>query len=121
MDAKRLARIRQFLVYRGIAERAEDGGLTVNVYTDEIFVHQAHGFAYYSFFASIEDGVVQDDIGRTTGKGLRMIVVHAITKHGPLATYDQGVPIEAGWFSKEDSGRGKQGGKGFEMKPENTA
>lgn len=31
-----------------------------------------------------KDGVVHDGFGRTTGEGLRMIMVHAFTKFGPL-------------------------------------
>lgn len=69
LDADRLARIRRFLVEMDIAKRAEDAGLAVIVYMDESFVHQAHG-SPYSYFPSDEDGVVQDGIGRTTGKGL---------------------------------------------------
>ncbi|CAB1117802.1 unnamed protein product [Ectocarpus sp. CCAP 1310/34] len=66
---------------------------------DESFVHQAHGSPYY-YFASDENGVVQDGIGRTTGKSLRMIMVHAVTKWAPLAKFCDGFPIEEGWFKE---------------------
>ncbi|CAM9886349.1 unnamed protein product, partial [Hapterophycus canaliculatus] len=84
LNAERLARIRLFLVEMDLAKKAENSGLAVIVYMDESFVHQAHGSSY-SYFPSDEDGVVQDGIGRPTGQGLRMIMVHAITKWGPLA------------------------------------
>lgn len=92
LDADRLARIRLFLVEMDLAKKAEDAGLAVIVYMDESFVHQAHGSAY-SYFPSDEHGVVHDGIGRTTGKGLRMIMVHTITKWGPLAQVSDGFPI----------------------------
>ncbi|CAB1111725.1 unnamed protein product [Ectocarpus sp. CCAP 1310/34] len=120
LDAARLARIRRFLVEMDIAKRAEDAGLAVIVYMDESFVHQAHG-SPYSYFPSDEDGVVQDGIGRTTGKGLRMIMVHAITKWGPLAKLCDGFPIEEGWFKSKGGGKGKRGGKDFNLEDEETA
>ncbi|CAB1121123.1 unnamed protein product [Ectocarpus sp. CCAP 1310/34] len=113
LNAERLARIRRFLVEMVMAKRAEDAGLAVIVYMDESFVHQAHG-SPYSYFPSDDDGVVQDGIGRTTGKGLRMIMVHAITKWGPLAKLCDGLPIEEGWF--KETGSGKK-----EMEDEETA
>ncbi|CAB1103515.1 unnamed protein product [Ectocarpus sp. CCAP 1310/34] len=113
LNAERLAPIRRFLVEMDTAKRAEDAGLAVIVYMDESFVHQAHG-SPYSYFPSDDDGVVQDGIGRTTGKGLRMIMVHAITKWGPLAKLCDGLPIEEGWF--KETGSGKK-----EMEDEETA
>ncbi|CAN0419128.1 unnamed protein product [Ectocarpus fasciculatus] len=113
LNAERLARIRRYLVEMDMAKRAEDAGLAVIVYMDESFVHQAHG-SPYSYFPSDENGVVQDGIGRTTGKGLRMIMVHAITKWGPLAKFCDGFPIEEGWFKETGSGKKK-------MEDEDTA
>ncbi|CAB1118710.1 unnamed protein product [Ectocarpus sp. CCAP 1310/34] len=92
LNEERKNRIRLFLVKMDLAKRAEDAGVAVIVYMDESFVHQAHGSAY-SYFPSNDKGVVQDEIGRTTGKGVRMIMVHAITKHGPLAELQEGFPI----------------------------
>ncbi|CAB1120439.1 unnamed protein product [Ectocarpus sp. CCAP 1310/34] len=85
---------------------------------DESFVHQAHGSAY-SYFPSDDKGVVQDGTGRTTGKCLRMIMVHAITKHRPL----EGFPIREGWFkAKENRAKKiKPGEADFEMSDEQTA
>ena len=37
-----------------------------------------------------EAGVVQDGMGRTSGKGLLVIMVHAVTKDGPLVSRDTG-------------------------------
>eukprot|EP00903_Cladosiphon_okamuranus_P012038 g11303.t1 len=62
-----------------------------------------------------------DGIGRTTGKGLRMIMVHAITKWGPLAKLCDGFPIEEGWFKTKGGGKGKRGGKDFSLEDEETA
>lgn len=67
------SRIRPFFAKMDLAERAEEAEEVVIVYMDESFVQQAHGSAY-SFFPSDEDGVVQDGIDRTTGKGLPIIL-----------------------------------------------
>ena len=92
----------------GSALSEEKDGSHVIVYMDESFVHQLHGSAY-SYFLADENGVVQDGIGRTSGKGLRLIMVHAITKEGPLVGLtDDGQPIEEGWFKKRGNGKGKQ-------------
>ena len=44
------------------------------VYMDETLVHQLHG-SDYSYFFMDEAGVLQDGMGRTSGKGLRVIMV----------------------------------------------
>ena len=93
LNEKGKKRIRLFLVRMDLAKRAEDAEGRSHC----VFVHQAHASAY-SFFPVDSDGVVQDGIGRTTGTGLRMIVVHAITKHGPLAKQDEGFPVREGWL-----------------------
>lgn len=122
LNEERKNRIRLFLVKMDLAKRAEDAGVAVIVYMDESFVHQAHGSAY-SYSPSDDKGVVQDGIGRTTGKGLRMIMVHAITKHGPLAELQEGFPIREGWFkAKENRAKKiKPGEADFEMSDEQTA
>ncbi|CAN0283484.1 unnamed protein product, partial [Ascophyllum nodosum] len=85
LDEKRLTRIRMFLAEMDRAKRAEDAGEAVVVYMDESFVHQAHA-SVYSYFLADKNGEVDSAFGRTTGKGQRMIIVHAITKWGPLKT-----------------------------------
>ena len=76
------------------------------VYMDETLVHQLHG-SDYSYFFMDEAGVLQDGMGRTSGKGLRVIVVHAITKDGPLDSRDAGYfPIAKGWFKTKAGSRG---------------
>lgn len=75
---------------------------------DESFSHQLHGSAYSYFFTG-EHGVLQDGMGRTLGKGQRLIMVHAITKQDPLAACDDaGLPVQKGWFKPEESGKGRQ-------------
>ena len=121
LDGKRLARIRRFLVEMDRAVKEENKDEAVIVYMDESFVHQAHGSAY-SYFFTDENGVVDDGFGRTTGKGLRMIMVHAITKHGPLVSRDSNVvPIQEGWFKPKCKGKGREGSSDFQMKDEDTA
>ncbi|CAB1120820.1 unnamed protein product [Ectocarpus sp. CCAP 1310/34] len=122
LNEERKNRIRLFLVKMDLAKRAEGAGVAVIVYMDESFVHQAHGSAY-SYFPSDDTGVMQDGIGRTTGKGLRMIMVHAIAKHGPLAELQERFPIREGWFKAKEN-RAKKinpGEADFEMSDEQTA
>ncbi|CAB1100446.1 unnamed protein product [Ectocarpus sp. CCAP 1310/34] len=88
LNAEKLARIRRFFVEMDMAKRAEDAELAVIVCMDE------------SLSTRLIDG-----IGRTTGKGLHMIMVHAITKWGPLAMFCDGFPIEEGWFKETGSGK----------------
>lgn len=85
----------------GGALSEEEAETAVIVYMDESLVHQLHGSAYSYLFMG-EAGVVQDGMGRTSGKGLRVIMVHAITKEGSLTSLD------AEGFPKK-KGRGKRG------------
>ena len=122
LDEKRLTRIRMFLAEMDRAKRAEDAGEAVVVYMDESFVHQAHA-SVYSYFLADKNGEVDSAFGRTTGKGQRMIIVHAITKWGPLVTRVpvSDFPIEEGWFKAKPKSKGKQGGKDFALQDEKTA
>ncbi|CAN0312171.1 unnamed protein product [Ectocarpus sp. 4 AP-2014] len=109
LNDDRKARIRRFLVEMSAALTQEEKKEAVIVYMDESFCHQLHGSAY-SYFLTDDDGVVQDGMGRTSGKGLRMIMVHAITKGGALAAVDENnFPIPEGWFKPKDKGKGRQG------------
>lgn len=109
LNDERKARIRRFLAEMGGALSQEEAETAVIVYMEESFVHQLHGSAYSYFFID-QDGVVQDGMGRTSGKGLRVIMVHAITKDGPLVSRDaDDFPIAERWFKHKGKGRGKQG------------
>lgn len=58
-------------------------------------------------------------VGRTSGRHLRLIMVHAITKEGSLlARGEKGFPVEKGWFIPKGNGKGKQGKES--MDTENT-
>lgn len=55
-------------------------------------------------------GVVQDGMGLTSDKGLRLITAYAVTKRGLWASREAGgVSIAEGWFKPKDKGTGKQG------------
>lgn len=73
--------------------------------------HQAHSSAYSSFVRG-ENGVVTNGFGRASGKGLRMFMVHAIMKHGPLVTLGDNtdILIKDSWFptTKARAGRGSE-------------
>ena len=61
-------------------------------------------------------------LGRTTGTGMRMIIVHAITTHGPFVSCDSnGVPIQEGLFKPKSKGKGREDSSDFKMKDEDTA
>ena len=105
----RKARIRRFLIEMNDALAQENEVRAIIVYMDENFVHQLHASAY-SYFERDNKGVVHGGFGRTSGKGQRMIMVHAITKHGPLVTRDgDGFPIPEGPFKPKADGRGREG------------
>ena len=119
-DEQRRARVRHFLVEMDRAYSLEEKQEAVLVYMDESFVHQAHGSAY-SYFLEDDKGRVQDGFGRTSGKGSRMIMVHAISKHGLLVTCDEsGFPIKEGWF-KTKGGRERPRADYFSINYEPTA
>lgn len=94
-NEERLARIRPFLVEIDRAVKEDKHGNAVIVYMNESLVHQAHGSADSYFFMDRE-GVVDDGFGRTSRKGLRLIMVHAITKDSPLVTRCDGESSEGG-------------------------
>ncbi|CAB1096826.1 unnamed protein product [Ectocarpus sp. CCAP 1310/34] len=123
LNEERKNRIRLFLVEMNLAKRVEDAGVAVIVSIDESFVHHAHGSAYSCYFPSDDKGVVQDGIGRTTGKGLRIFMVDAITVHRPSAELKEGFPIREGWFkAKENRAKKmKPAEADFETSDEQTA
>ncbi|CAM9200527.1 unnamed protein product, partial [Laminaria digitata] len=85
LTAERMNRIRRFLVEYNRAYHEEKARGAVLVHMDESFCHQLHG-STYSFFPTNGNGQVEDGMGRTSGKGVRLIMIHAITRDGPLCT-----------------------------------
>jgi hypothetical protein len=70
---------------------AEREGKAVLVYTDESYLHQNHAPGK-SWISMNKDG---DVIDRGTSRGRRLVMLHAITRDGPLVTNDAaGNPIE---------------------------
>lgn len=59
---------------------------------NESFCHQPHGSAY-SYIPANDDGQAVDGMDRTSGKGLRLIPTHAITRYGPLGALDEEVGL----------------------------
>jgi len=76
-----------YLLELSKALRLESEGKCVVVYLDETYVHSKHGMNY-SWFKS-ECGRLDNRLYRDTGKGLRAIILHAITKDGLLCTKDE--------------------------------
>ena len=80
-EEARTIRIRKYIIEMHTAMKDKDA---VIVYMDESYIHQNHalGMSWIK-----KDGPAT--VGRSTGKGKRLIIVHAITKNGPLAELDE--------------------------------
>ena len=85
----------------GRALKLEREGKAVLVYTDESYLHQNH-CPGKSWISKDKEGNIVD---RVTSKGRRLIMLHAITKDGPLVTRDDnGDPIETlRWKASENA------------------
>jgi hypothetical protein len=81
-DAWYTARIRTFLIQYSEALKEERAGRCVIVYTDESYVtvNHARKKTWYSLVATERNEVV-----RPSGKGKRLVLLHAFTKDGWLA------------------------------------
>jgi hypothetical protein len=85
---KRQTRIRQFMIEFSRALELEKTGEYVIVFTDESYINVNHG-RLQSWVRADGDG----GVGSTTSKGKRLIILHAITRHGFLTTEEDGFPI----------------------------
>jgi transposase len=81
------ARIRTFLIQYSEALKEEQAGQCIIVYTDESYVNANHArkMTWYSPVATEKNEVV-----RSTGKGKRLVLLHAFTKDGWL-THDSSI------------------------------
>ena len=80
-SGSRHARIRKFVVEMHRARVMEDAGTHVVAFTDETYIHQNH--------SPLESWVKKEHqrrVGRTSAKGKRLIVLHAISKDGFIAS-----------------------------------
>jgi hypothetical protein len=80
-DAWYVARIRAFLIQYSAALQAEARGECVLVYTDESFVNVNHSRKSTWYSPLAPEG---NDVVRPSGKGKRLVLLHAFTKHGWL-------------------------------------
>ena len=80
-DAWYVGRIRTFLIQYSEVLRTEARGQCVVVYTDESFVNVNHASKSTWFNAAATEG---GTVVRPSGKGRRLVLVHAFTKHGWL-------------------------------------
>ena len=81
-DAWYVARIRTFLIQYGKAVVEQLQGRCVIVYTDESYVNVNHArqFTWYNPGAP-----ERNDVVRPSGRGKRLVLLHAFTEHGWLA------------------------------------
>ena len=87
--AVRAKRVRAFLAEYVAALKKEEAGDCVLVYTDESYSHTGHHSAYGWFKGT-------NEVRRKTGRGIRLILLHAMTRDGLLAKKDrQGVAFSA--------------------------
>ena len=78
-----------FLIgYSKLKERIRNDGRIIPVFTDESYIHQGHGRSM-SYFR--EGG---SDFNKKSGKGPRLIILHAISQYGPVCEYEDGLPID---------------------------
>ena len=113
MTDKRKNRLRKHWLQRDLALKMQARGDAVLVYMDESYVHQNH-FPKECWYHPGRPKVV-----RPAGKGQRLIIVHAITKHGLLrycargpdnppapAEFDSSIQPTAEMVFREKSARG---------------
>lgn len=77
----RKLRIRQFLRELAEARRLESQGTHIIVYTDETYCHQRHSPNYTWFHPNHDE---KNTVFTGSGKGQRLIILHAISKDGLL-------------------------------------
>jgi transposase len=82
-DSFYVARIRTFLIQYNKALKEEAEGRCIIVYTDESYVNTGHA-RRYSW--SSMDTAEKNDIVRSSGRGRRLVLLHAFTKDGWLVT-----------------------------------
>jgi len=73
--------LREFLLKYSEALRKQSSGKYVIVYMDESYVHERHSKNYTWFHPNSDD---KNRVFCGTGKGKRLIIVHALTKDGLL-------------------------------------
>jgi hypothetical protein len=93
-DPDRIDVKRTYLKDYADAWAKEMSGTHVIVYLDESYLHQYHAANYSWIKVGVADG---NHINRGAGGGKRLIMLHAITKNGPLVTrYPAGSKDAAG-------------------------
>jgi len=80
--------IGSYIIGYSLVKRRAAAGEVVLVYTDESYIHQGHQ-RKESYFR--KGG---GEFNKKSGKGPRLIILHAITEHGPLCEYEDDKPID---------------------------
>ena len=84
MNSFRPERIREYIIgYDKIKRKITSGEKWVFVFTDESYIHENH-HTEKSYFINGKN----IEINRSFSRGRRLIILHAITKDGPLAEID---------------------------------
>jgi len=82
-DSWYVARIRTFLIQYNKALIEELKGQCVIVYTDESYINTSHARRYSWFHPNTEE---KNNVVRPSGRGRRLVLLHAFTKDGWLTT-----------------------------------
>lgn len=90
--AYRSKAVRDFLIRVDKLEKEDDDDV-IKVFTDESYVNLNHSMKNSFMHTDESKG---SDLKRKTGKGRRLIILHAITKDGPLCELDdeRGYPVD---------------------------
>jgi len=80
--------IGSYVIGYSLVKKRAAAGEVVLVYTDESYIHQGHqrGSSYFRNGGG--------EFNKKSGKGPRLIILHAITEHGPVCEHIDGKPID---------------------------
>jgi hypothetical protein len=91
LSSFRLKAIRDYLIeFSNCVQEMENGNPNdyVFVFQDESYIHNTHAGGY----SYVQKG--QENIGRKSSKGKRLVILHSIMPQGPLCELENGKPVD---------------------------
>ena len=91
LSSFRLKAIRDYLIeFSNYVQEMENGNPNdyVFVFQDESYIHNTHAGGY----SYVQKG--QENIGRKSSKGKRLVILHSIMPQGPLCELENGKPVD---------------------------